>query len=75
MPVITIQLLDEITNQQKAQVIKEFTDIMVNVLGKKADSTYVVIQEINPTNWGAGGETVVALRQRRAQEAALAEKV
>ncbi len=70
MPYINIQLLEGITNEQKAEVIKSVTDVMVNVLGKKPDSTYVVIQEISTNNWGSGGETVTALYQRRAEAAA-----
>ena len=70
MPYINIQMLEGITTEQKAEVIKQVTDVMVNVLGKKPQSTYVVIQEISKDNWGAGGESVTALYERRAREAA-----
>lgn len=70
MPYINIQLLEGISAEQKAEVIKQVTDVMVNVLDKKPTSTYVVIQEIATDNWGSGGETVTALYQRRAAQAA-----
>lgn len=64
MPIINIQLLDDITNEQKAEVIKSVTEVMVNVLGKDPGSTFVVIQEVNPNNWGVCGDTIVARRQK-----------
>ena len=46
------------TDEQKAQLIKETTDMLVRVLGKNPQTTVVTIEEILTTNWGIGGETV-----------------
>ena len=52
------------TADQKAAVIKGVTDVLVTVLGKNPQSTFVVIDEVDTDNWGIGGETITA---RRAQ--------
>ena len=52
------------TAEQKAAVIKGVTDVLVTVLGKNPQSTFVVIDEVDTDNWGIGGETITA---RRAQ--------
>ncbi len=46
------------TEAQKAQLIKESTDMMVRILGKNPNNTVVVIEEVPTTAWGIGGETV-----------------
>ena len=52
------------TAEQKAAVIKGVTEVLVTVLGKNPQSTFVVIDEVDTDNWGIGGETITA---RRAQ--------
>jgi 4-oxalocrotonate tautomerase len=52
------------TAEQKAAVIKGVTDVLVTVLGKNPQTTFVVIDEVDTDNWGIGGETITA---RRAQ--------
>ena len=52
------------TAAQKAEVIRGVTDVLVKVLGKNPQSTFVVIDEVETDNWGIGGETITA---RRAQ--------
>jgi 4-oxalocrotonate tautomerase len=36
-------------------LVREITDSLVRVLGKKPDHTHVVIQEIALENWGFAG--------------------
>ena len=43
------------TREQKAQLVKDATDSLVRVLGKKPEHTHVVIQEINEEDWGFSG--------------------
>ena len=43
---------------QKAQIVKEFTETLVKVLGKNPQNTHIVIQEIEREDWGHGGELV-----------------
>jgi len=40
---------------QKAELVKDITDALVRVLGKKPEHTHVVIQEIEEEDWGFSG--------------------
>ncbi|QKE42407.1 MAG: 4-oxalocrotonate tautomerase family protein [Ferrovum myxofaciens] len=55
MPYINIQLIKGATREQKAQLVKDITDSLVRVLGKKPEHTHIVIQEINEEDWGFAG--------------------
>jgi len=67
MPYILIQVTDEgVTLAQKEAMIAGATELMVNVLGKDPEATFVVIEEVNTDNWGHGGERVTLRRQRAA---------
>lgn len=65
MPYIKIQITKEgVTATQKAELIKRTTQMMVDVLGKDPNTTFVVIEEVETDNWGIAGETVTARRKR-----------
>lgn len=65
MPYIHIQITREgATPAQKAELIRGSTDLVVRVLDKNPATTFVVIEEVDTDDWGVGGETVTALRQR-----------
>ena len=65
MPYILIQVTDEgVTREQKEALIAGATDLMVKVLDKDPEATFVVIDEVDTDNWGHGGETVTARRRR-----------
>jgi 4-oxalocrotonate tautomerase len=67
MPMINLKITKgESTAAQKAQVIKEMTDVLRRVMGKNPDTTIVIIDEVETDNWGIGGQTVT---QRRKAEA------
>lgn len=67
MPYILVQVTDEgVTREQKAEIIAGATALMVDVLGKDPEATFVVIEEVNTDNWGHGGEVVTLRRQRQA---------
>ena len=53
-----------VTAAQKAEVIKGVTEILVKVLGKDPQSTFVVIDEVETDNWGIAGETITARRAK-----------
>lgn len=55
MPYINLQITKGATRDQKAQIVKEFTQTLVQVLGKKPEHTHIVIQEIEDENWGFAG--------------------
>ena len=55
MPYVNIQITQGATRDQKAQLVREVTESLVRILGKKPEHTHVVIQEINDENWGFSG--------------------
>jgi len=65
MPYINIKVTDEgVTKEQKQQLIEGANQLMVDVLNKSPNSTYVVIDEVNTDNWGVGYDMVTDLRLR-----------
>jgi 4-oxalocrotonate tautomerase len=52
MPYINVQITQEATRSQKAEIIKEMTETLVQVLNKKPEHIHIVIQEIAEENWG-----------------------
>ncbi|MBF0481804.1 MAG: 4-oxalocrotonate tautomerase family protein [Desulfovibrionaceae bacterium] len=65
MPFVNIKITREgATAEQKRQLIKGATDLMVNVLGKNPATTIVLIEEIDTDNWGLGGESITERRKR-----------
>ncbi|WP_151705550.1 tautomerase family protein [Nitrincola alkalilacustris] len=55
MPYVNIQITKGASKQQKAALVKDVTDSLVRVLGKKPEHTHVVIQEIEEEDWGFAG--------------------
>jgi 4-oxalocrotonate tautomerase len=65
MPYVNIKITKEgATPDQKAQLIKGVTQLLVDVLGKNPQTTVVLIEEVETDNWGIGGETVSARRRK-----------
>lgn len=65
MPYINIKITREgATAEQKAELIRRATRMMVEVLGKDPATTVVVIEEIETDNWGVGGESITVRRKR-----------
>ena len=55
MPYVNIQITKGATRMEKAQIIREVTSSLVNVLGKKPEHIHIVIQEIAEEDWGFEG--------------------
>jgi 4-oxalocrotonate tautomerase len=65
MPYVNIKINREgVTAGQKEKLIQGATQLLFDVLGKKPQTTYVVIDEVDTDNWGVGGETITAKRKR-----------
>lgn len=70
MPYIKIQITREgASAEQKAELIRGATDLVVRVLGKDPATTFVVIDEVDTDNWGVGGRSVSELRRQRGGDA------
>ena len=71
MPYVSVKITREgTTTAQKAQIIREVTEVIVRVLNKEPLTTFVVIEEVDTDNWGVGGDTTTVRRKRAAQAAA-----
>jgi 4-oxalocrotonate tautomerase len=72
MPLVTLRIARRATpttREQKAELIAGLTDVVARVLDKRRDSVTVIIDEVDPENWGEGGEPVTAIRARRSDQA------
>lgn len=55
MPYVNVQITKGATRAQKAELVKDITESLVRILGKKPEHTHIVIQEINEEDWGFSG--------------------
>jgi len=74
MPIVTIQVTregtsperDAVTAEEKARLIAGVSQLLLDVLNKPFESTFVVIEEVDTDNWGWGGLPALEYRRRRA---------
>lgn len=66
MPYINVQITKGASREQKDMIVREFTDVLVRVPGKRPDHTHIVIQEIEDENWGFAGMLTDEFRKREA---------
>ena len=65
MPVIRLSLTrEDVTREKKQELIRQFTDTIVNVLGKDPHLTHVIIEEVDLDNWGYAGDQTSVLRKK-----------
>ncbi|MEV4619507.1 4-oxalocrotonate tautomerase family protein [Asanoa sp. NPDC049573] len=73
MPVVTIRITregttpgaDAATPEEKAALIEGVSKLLLDVLHKPMDATFVIIDEVETENWGLGGLPVDEYRARR----------
>jgi 4-oxalocrotonate tautomerase len=74
MPYVNIKVTREgttpgskgVTREQKAELIKGVSELLLKVLNKPLDATFVVINEVDMEDWGVGGLPVEAWRRKNA---------
>lgn len=74
MPIVTVQVTREgtvpgrnsVSAEEKAAIIAGVSQVLLNVLNKPLESTYVVIEEVDLDNWGWGGLPTAQYRKLRA---------
>lgn len=70
MPYVYIQVTREgVSAEQKEELIRGATDLLVRVLNKNPATTFVVIEEVETDNWGVGGQSVTKLRRQECETA------
>jgi len=68
MPYGNIRVTNEgVTPEQKLELIKGSTELLVRVLNKDPATTFVIIDEVETDNWGVGYENITTRRQKEKQ--------
>jgi 4-oxalocrotonate tautomerase len=73
MPFVNIKITREgsapgrsaVTAEEKAALIKGVSQLLLDVLNKPLDSTFVAIDEVELENWGWGGLPVPEFRKQQ----------
>ena len=66
MPYVNVRITkDGVTAEQKAQIVAEITQTLQRVLGKQPEHTHIIIDEIDPENWGFAGMLTTEYRKRQ----------
>lgn len=55
MPVVTVQMWEGRTLEQKRALVRAITEAMVEHAGARLDGLHVILQEIPRENWGRAG--------------------
>ncbi|MBP3958559.1 4-oxalocrotonate tautomerase family protein [Gemmata sp. G18] len=64
MPYVNVRITrDGVTAEQKAQIVAEITQTLQRVLGKRPEHTHIIIDEIDPENWGFAGQLTTEYRK------------
>ena len=59
MPSINVKLTPPgVTKEEKARIIAGMTQVLVDVLDKKPELSFVIIDEVETEDWGFGGKSV-----------------
>src|SRR5689334_25216841 len=66
MPYVRIEITDGATYEQKLQIYKETTEMLMRILNKKPEYTFVVIEEVENKSWGHMGTSVHEIRMAQA---------
>ncbi|MDR6477454.1 4-oxalocrotonate tautomerase [Burkholderia sp. OAS925] len=82
MPIVTIQVTREgtkpgataVTAEEKARLISGVSHVLLDVLNKPLEATFVVIEEVDMDNWGWGGLPVEQYRKQLALKVSGGEK-
>lgn len=73
MPIVTVQVTREgtsadrtsVSKEEKAAIIGGVSEVLLKVLNKPLDSTFVIIEEVELDNWGVGGLPGTEYRAQR----------
>lgn len=55
MPYVNVRITRGATREQKARLVREITQTLVDTLGKRPEHTHIVIDEIAEEDWGFAG--------------------
>jgi 4-oxalocrotonate tautomerase len=55
MPIVTVQMYEGRSMDQKRELVKGVTEVVARVTGNRPDAVHVIIQEVKRENWANGG--------------------
>jgi 4-oxalocrotonate tautomerase len=55
MPIITVELFQGRTREQKRALVQALTETYVRVLGGSADAVTILLQDVAKDDWAVGG--------------------
>ena len=65
MPYVNVRITrDGVTAEQKATIVREITETLQRVLGKRPEHTHTIIDEVDPENWGYAGMLTTEYRKQ-----------
>ncbi len=65
MPYVNVRITkDGVTTEQKKQIVEEITQTLVRVLQKKPEHIHIIIDEVEPENWGFAGMLTTEYRKQ-----------
>jgi len=59
MPFINLKVAGPLTVEQRKEIARRFSQTLLDVAGKKPETTYIVFEEISRDRW-AVGETLLS---------------
>ena len=64
MPYVNVKITrDGVTLEQKKKLVEDITQSLVSNLGKKPEHIHIVIDEVDPENWGFAGTLTTEYRK------------
>lgn len=64
MPFVNIRMVEgPASEEQKAEIAREITDLLQRVLGKDPVNTHIAFEEFSAENWAIKGKLVKKLRE------------
>lgn len=66
MPYVNVRITkDGVTAEQKRRIVEEITSTLVTVLGKRPEHIHIIIDEVEPENWGFAGMLTTEYRKQQ----------
>lgn len=55
MPVVQVKMLEGRSQEQKEELVRQITDVFINVANAKKEAITVIIEEHSPKSYAVGG--------------------
>ena len=68
MPYVNVQITAGASRAQKSQLVRDMTDSLVRVLGKRPEHIHIVISEVEEENWGFAGQLTDDWKKSQAEK-------